>query len=120
MPFLSTKEIVRTERLAGKHLSFQTLHIFLKIGRIKQFIDIILCISVMLLIASRLVLVRRLTPDDSASCNKNRVWDRYESCQMFSDLDGLLCTAAKGRTKNRLCMLPCCFTFLTDVTKNMW
>jgi hypothetical protein len=66
----------------------------------------------MLLNASRLVLVRRLSPVDAASCNKNRVvLDRYGSCQMFSDSDGLLCTAAKGKTKNRLCMSPCCFEF---------
>jgi hypothetical protein len=73
----------------------------------------------MLLKASRLVLVRRFTPVDAASCNKNRVvLDRYESCcQMFSDSDGLLCTAAKGKAKNRLCMSPCCFKFYTEVNK---
>jgi hypothetical protein len=69
--------------------------------------------------ASRPVLVRRLTPFDAASCNKNRVvLDRYEVV-MFSGSDGLLCTAVKEKTKNRLRLSPCCcFKFYTEVTKS--
>jgi hypothetical protein len=127
MTFLCVEGILRTKRanICIKKLYLPENRKNCKLRIIMQLIDIILCIISAVLVSSyaskseQACTGSSLNSFDAASCNKTRVvlvLDRYELSDVFR-LGWIIMYRCKRKTKNRLCMSPCCFKFYTEVTK---